>query len=718
MTDSTPTIAIIGGGPRGISILERLAADYRQLDPSKTPNHLDIHVVDEVQPGEGKVWRTDQTTTLCMNTLADAVTLFTEPGATVTAPVLEGPTMHEWIMLIRGEELGSERDPGGKKTDLFTRLSLSVEGEREPLTSDNDGVQAAQRLSAGAAEAGESAPTVGTGWSLAEYAAEIAETRPESHPSRALYGEYLRWVFSVVLGLLPEGISVHQHLARATEIEEAPGDSATGAGTGAGDAEGQPTRDRITLDNGTTILADATVLAIGWADTTPDALESFTASAVDMHPALTWVRPGNPADQQISQIPSWEESQEEVLVRGLGMGFFDLMAMLTIDRGGRFIPDTEARSGLRYEPSGREPKLVVTSHHGYPYQPKPVFGSLPPAAWLPRFKAAVAQLDLAQIPANSLVFGETLWPAILRDSQEAYYRVLLAAEPDVLKKVGEIIDDPDTDPWRLHEDTRLDGLVAEENRFDLPYHADPVARFAEQAGEAGQSIDELTARIADGLAADLSEAQSARESAVKMGLQVIGSARKPAAVVDEPGRFTTESRRGAYAELKRVGQMVGSGPPAFRTAELLCLVDAGYVRFLGSHPTMVIDPETPAFVMTSPVTREEPVESRTLVDAWLHKPDVRSTADPLSQQLKDAGRMRIWLRGDGTASRAPEVELATSRLIREGGQVDPRVHMVGIPLQDMRADMTISPMPRTDTLMLQETDGAAVSVLRVVTEKR
>ena len=441
MTDSTPTIAIIGGGPRGISILERLAADYRQLDPSKTPNHLDIHVVDEVRPGEGKVWRTDQTKTLCMNTLADAVTLFTEPGATVTAPVLEGPTMHEWIMLIRGEELGSERDPRGKKTDLFTRLPLSVGGEHASLTSNNDGAQAAERLSDGTAGTGESAPTVGTGWSLAEYAAEIADTRPESHPSRALYGEYLRWVFSVVLGLLPEGISVHQHLARATEIEEVPAGSATGAGAGNGDAEGQSARDRITLDNGTTILADATVLAIGWADTTPDAMESFTASAVDMHPALTWVRPGNPADQQISQIPSWEESQEEVLVRGLGMGFFDLMAMLTIDRGGRFIPDAEARSGLHYEPSGREPKLVVSSHHGYPYQPKPVFGSLPPAAWLPRFKAAVAELDLAQIPANSLDFGETLWPAILRDAQEAYYRVLLAAEPDVLKKVGEIIDD-------------------------------------------------------------------------------------------------------------------------------------------------------------------------------------------------------------------------------------------------------------------------------------
>src|SRR5699024_11380070 len=96
-----------------------------------------------------------------------------------------------------------------------------------------------------------------------------------------------------------------------------------------------------------------------------------------------------------------------------------------------------------------------------------------------------------------------------------------------------------------------------------------------------------------------------RDSAVKMGLQVIGSARKPAAVVDEPGRFTTESRRGAYAELKRLGQMVGSGPPAFRTAELLCLVDAGYVRFLGAHPTMIIDPETPARSEERRVGKEE-----------------------------------------------------------------------------------------------------------------
>lgn len=62
---------------------------------------------------------------------------------------------------------------------------------------------------------------------------------------------------------------------------------------------------------------------------------------------------------------------------------------------------------------------------------------------------------------------------------------------------------------------------------------------------------------------------------------------------------------------------------------------------------------------------------------------------------------------------APEVDLATGLLVHPDGEVDPRVHMLGIPLLDYRADMTISPMPRTDPLMLQETDGAAVSALRI-----
>ena len=142
-----PAIAIVGAGPRGISIIERVAAT---LNESNSTQSLTIHLIDDAQHGAGRVWDTTQTHTLCMNTLAGAVTLFTEPGATVTAPVLEGPTMYEWIQLLRGE-----RDAvSATKQSLF---------DAHP-TPDHV---------------------------TADFGAELAATRPESNPSRALYGEYL-----------------------------------------------------------------------------------------------------------------------------------------------------------------------------------------------------------------------------------------------------------------------------------------------------------------------------------------------------------------------------------------------------------------------------------------------------------------------------------------------------------------------------------------------
>ena len=85
-------------GPRGISILERLSA---RMDDSSDP--ITVHLIDDAQHGAGRIWETDQTKTLCMNTRAGAVTLFTEPGSTVDAPVLEGPIQYEWIQLLRGD---------------------------------------------------------------------------------------------------------------------------------------------------------------------------------------------------------------------------------------------------------------------------------------------------------------------------------------------------------------------------------------------------------------------------------------------------------------------------------------------------------------------------------------------------------------------------------------------------------------------------------------
>src|SRR6185436_16402200 len=67
------------------------------------------------------------------------------------------------------------------------------------------------------------------------------------------------------------------------------------------------------------------------------------------------------ADLDLSPIAP----DEPVLLRGLGLNFFDHMALLTQGRGGRFSGEG---ASLRYHPSGREPRLYAGSRRGVPYQ--------------------------------------------------------------------------------------------------------------------------------------------------------------------------------------------------------------------------------------------------------------------------------------------------------------------------------------------------------------
>ena len=62
--------------------------------------------------------------------------------------------------------------------------------------------------------------------------------------------------------------------------------------------------------------------------------------------------PANPADVDLSHL----EPGEPVLLRGLGLNFFDYMALLSVGRGGEFVTEDGT---LSYRPSGREPRMFA-----------------------------------------------------------------------------------------------------------------------------------------------------------------------------------------------------------------------------------------------------------------------------------------------------------------------------------------------------------------------
>lgn len=642
MSTNDKQVAIIGVGPRGISVLERIAAALNTI--SRPQQGLTIHLVEDSQMGAGNVWRTDQTRTLCMNTLAGAVTLFTEPGSTVSAPVVEGPLQFDWIRLLRGDE-----DLSGipaKAIELFRTYPPAA--------------------------------------SVAEdFKEELAATVIQSNPSRALYGAYLRWAFDVALQLLPQWVKVEQHHARAIGIRE-DGD-----------------RDVITLDNSEMISADSTVLAIGWQTPAPNAEELSIAAALEENPDLVWVKPGNPVEQDASLIPAGQQ----VLVRGLGMGFFDIMALTTIDRGGIFHEDPSTRSGLRYEASGEEPHFVISSGRGYPYLPKSDYKSLPPGAKLARLKAVIAAINAQNRGVASINYDAEVWPAVARDAYEAYYETLNRVSPESIRtsldSIVGVIDEVDVEKLPKALAAHTDDV------FDLHAWEFPLAGINE-------SVEALTARIADGMARDIRHAVTAWDSPLKSALWSISAARKPSSILGAEGRLTFESRRNRFAAVMAIGQMVGSGPPLFRTRELLALVDAGLAHFAGARPRLSVSDGQ--WQISSPTTGDTPLRSKVLVDAWMHNPDVRRSADPLALSLEDADRVRPFndYSVDGTAAPtgSPEVDPATRLLVHPNGNLDPRVHLIGIPTYGQLADTTISPMPGTNPLMLQETDKTAVHVLK------
>ncbi|KAI1823061.1 FAD-NAD(P)-binding-domain-containing protein [Xylaria intraflava] len=87
-------VAIVGQGPRGVIILERMCASGSQIIPSNTL--LKIHVIDPWPPGPGSVWRTTQPPELLMNTLARQTTLFTDMSVVCSGPICAGPSLYSW----------------------------------------------------------------------------------------------------------------------------------------------------------------------------------------------------------------------------------------------------------------------------------------------------------------------------------------------------------------------------------------------------------------------------------------------------------------------------------------------------------------------------------------------------------------------------------------------------------------------------------------------
>ncbi|GGZ04051.1 FAD/NAD(P)-binding protein [Streptomyces nitrosporeus] len=89
-------IAVVGSGPRGLSVIERLGARLAAEPRTAKARPVEIYLIDPVEVGCGRVWRSDQPEWFMMNTVADEISAFSGTPDDGPHRAGAGPSFGEW----------------------------------------------------------------------------------------------------------------------------------------------------------------------------------------------------------------------------------------------------------------------------------------------------------------------------------------------------------------------------------------------------------------------------------------------------------------------------------------------------------------------------------------------------------------------------------------------------------------------------------------------
>ena len=636
--------AIIGAGPRGTSVLERLLANVAAAGTEAAAGAVRLHidVIDPYPAGSGHVWQPEQSRLYLMNTQSFYPTLIPEDPA--LAKPVAGSTFDQWRARQQHEPL-----PG--------------------LTGDE--------------------------------LAELAVLASTDFPSRALYGRYLRSMLDELTANAPVGVTIEFHETTALSVRR--------AGDGMFD---------VGLATGETLRTGSVVLALGHIPSRLNA-EQRELQAAARQLGLQYLPPAVPADVDWDRVPAGEP----VLVRGMGLNFFDAMGQLTEGRGGKFVTKGGA---LAYEPSGQEPVIIAASRRGTPYRAKAALDGYYPSSVTLRYltEAALERFRTAGIRPG---FDHDLWPLLHRDTLWAYYSTLVRSQPGAVPDSAAFLAalDEALHPhahsaanWEDSVDSVLAVHVGPRHRLDLPGLAAPLA------GRSFASRAHLDAAVVEYLLDDARRSALGEDDPVKMAIGALHHGRAVLKTAVADGGITDESWvAGLRGWFESFVEGLASGPPALRDEQLAALARAGVVSFVGPDPKFGVDRRAKAITATSPWVSGAPVAARTMVEALAPGNRVAVNDSPVLQQLLSDGlvRPRLMMTAEGAPVQSTGLDVVPHpyRPVAANGSVTDGLYVLGLQLSSSQWGTAIAaeahqpdtPAYRSGQRTLRDADEIARAIL-------
>jgi hypothetical protein len=514
---------------------------------------------------------------------------------------------------------------------------------------------------------------------------EAAALRPDGYASRRLFAVYLAAAFVDITGRLRPRVDVRYQPGEVLAVVR--------------EDAGQ----RVQLADGRDLRVRLVVCLPGHTRVEPGASERDLLAAAGRH-GLVYGPPSHPTEAPTGALGAGEP----LALRGLALNFHDVVAMMTVGRGGSF---TSANGSLSYEASGAEPVIYCGSRRGIPQ-----YSRVDSADWKPTFRVFTEQLlDELHDRGPDVDAARDLFPLITKEALLAYYGRLAELWPSDTSAWTALVQDlstltPDTPDWIAAIEAVAAGPVKVTSLREL---ADPLTgkKFTDQAHLDAWMVEHLERDVAV-----TTRPEEHARAAIPIVLRDIRWRLSGLfAVGGVSGASFARDVDGWLGELMRT---ISNGPPTSRNRELIALNRAGILHFIGGGLQVTV--EGGAFKLTSGNLPGWSLETRALLDCYVQRQDLRRSDEPLLQQLLADGRIRAAQRIDSAVGRtatqigAVDVALDTGHVIRTDGLIDSTLQFGGIPLEGLRWNTALAGRARVNSEFFQETRALARAALAEV----
>ncbi|MCU0549903.1 MAG: FAD/NAD(P)-binding protein [Leptolyngbya sp. Prado105] len=427
---------------------------------------------------------------------------------------------------------------------------------------------------------------------------------PNAYYPRKYLGQYLAWSFDYLRQLAPATlriITVSKYVVAASAIAQS----------------ASPTW-KLTVESGDTHVVQYVFLTTGHEQETltPEQCEQRLFPAYPLETAVSGIQP-----------------HETIAMEGLGLSACDVISMLTVGRGGKFVRDRSRH--LCYQASGQEPTIIGFARSGLPITARAVNEKELREQYKAQFltRDAIAQLKQQY---GQLDFERQVLPLLLADMEFVYSKTYIQ------KHKGFTAAHDFANHYLTATEAQRQSIIAFEIPLDQRFNWSRLVQPIPQSSLS--SHEQYKTWLHDYLHEDLSDANEGNLSnPLKAACDVLRDVRDNLRYVIDFGGLTETSHRWLVQTFLPIMNRLAVGPPKARLEEMLALQAVGILKLdIGPNPQCQFDQVRQRFVIQG---RFEQVEADVLIRSRIAMPPPQASSNPLLRQLVGDGISRPFMNG-------------------------------------------------------------------------